>query len=487
MIPWILALACSSAPGPGVEAADPARVGQAARLGVIPRAALSPIEGRAAKGDGYFIRPVSLQVYEGLRVSAALFLPEGEGPHPGVLVAVGHFGQGKTAGESQGPAHALASLGYAVLVVDTPGVEEGDRPGRRIHLAEGAHGRALLAAAGTSAMAVQLESLQAGLDYLLGRPDVDRVAATGASGGAVQALYLSMVDPRVKAVVLASFVPLPREERAGGCACDQLIGWPGPDPALYAAVRVPTLSLSELEQPRPKGLARSADFEVAPGPHSYTPAMIQRAADWLAGELDHRKGRIPDPLPHLPGEVLASKSVGEATWADLVAGFEVPLWTPEPWRDVAWLGRCEGEGPPVVMGGAEPPDIAAVKAAGLKACPITVEDDEAGLAAAIVNGRAYADRYTGALKAAAAQHDAIGLYAVRGWGTAARAAGLPWVLRDPLTLATVDEARDVPWVHAPGIWWNGDPWAGALASGADPGTLAHALSLRTPGQGPGPP
>jgi dienelactone hydrolase len=450
---------------------------------VLTRAPLNPIEGRAAKGDGYFIRPVSLQVYPDFRVSAVLFLPQTPGPHPGVLVAHGHFGQGKTAGESQGPAHALAGLGYAVLVVDTPGVEEGDLPGRRIHLAEGAHGRALLAAAGTSAMAVQLESLQAGLDYLLGRPDVDRVAATGASGGAVQALYLSLVDPRVQAVVLASFVPMPREERAGGCPCDQLPGWTGPDPALYAAVKVPTLWLTELDQPRPRGLVRSADFAVVKGPHSYTPAMIQKAADWLAGELDHPRGPIADPLPHSPGQVLASRTVGSAKWWDLVRDLKVPLWEPKPWRDVAWLGRCEGEGPAVLIGGGDARDVAAVLGAGLRACPVTVEHDEAGLAQAIVTQRAYADRYAGALRAAAEQHGAVGLYVVRGWGTAALGARLPYVLRDPLgSPEQVDSARDPAWVHAAGVWWNEGVWSGAVATGGDPGVLAGELAALVGGQ-----
>lgn len=491
MIGWALLAACSG--GPTVAPAARARVGQAARLGVLTRADLAPIEGRASRGDGYFIRPVSLQVYPDFRVSAALFLPEGPGPHPGVIVAHGHFDQGKTAGESQGPAHALAGLGYAVLVVDTPGVEEGDLPGRRLHLAEGAHGRALLAAAGTSAMAVQLESLQAGLDYLAGRPDVDRVAATGASGGAVLSLYLAFIDPRIAGVVLASYVPMPREERAGGCPCDQLPGWIGPDPALYAAVPVPSLWLTELQQPRPVGLPRSADFAVVPGPHSYTPEMVQRAADWLAGTLDHPKGRTPDPLPHSPGDQLASRSVGDARWPDLVAGLSVPLWTPAPWRDVAWLGRCEGDGPAVLIGGGDAADVAAVQAAGLRACPVTVEDDEAGLAQAIANGQAYADRYAGALRGAAEQHGAVGLYAVRGWGTAALGAGLPYVLRDPLTaLDQVDPARDPAWVHAPGIWWNPGVWSGALATGLDPTALATALARHAgvpgaaPGEGEGP-
>jgi fermentation-respiration switch protein FrsA (DUF1100 family) len=226
MMLWTaLLLACNPS---GPPPADPQRLLDALGLEVLPRAPLDPRENRPHRFEGYTLRPVSLQVYSDFRVSAALWLPDGPGPHPGVLMAHGHFGQGKSSGEAQGPAHALAARGYAVLAVDTPGVEEGDQPGRRIHMARGAHGRAMLAAAGTSAMATQLHALQAGLDYLEGRGDVGEVAVTGSSGGSVQSFYLLFVDPRPAGAVLASFVPMPREARAGGCACDTVPGWPPP-------------------------------------------------------------------------------------------------------------------------------------------------------------------------------------------------------------------------------------------------------------------
>ena len=82
-----LLLACSS--GPTVTPADPARVGLAAGLGVLKRAPMDPREGTPIPVKGYQVQPVSLQVYEGFRVSAALFSPQGAGPRPGVLVAHG--------------------------------------------------------------------------------------------------------------------------------------------------------------------------------------------------------------------------------------------------------------------------------------------------------------------------------------------------------------------------------------------------------------
>jgi hypothetical protein len=97
----LILLACG---GPTVSPADPQRLRDALGLGVIPRAPLAPIEGAATVVDGVRVIPVSLQLYAGLRVSAALWLPPGEGPFDAALVAHGHFGEGKTAGESQAPA-----------------------------------------------------------------------------------------------------------------------------------------------------------------------------------------------------------------------------------------------------------------------------------------------------------------------------------------------------------------------------------------------
>ena len=480
------ALTTPEAP-PVADPAVRARLLGALGMDALTRAPPDVREGRVVRREGYTVTPVSLQVFDGFRVSAALWLPSGAGPHPGVLMAHGHFGQGKSSGEAQGPAGALAARGYAVLAVDTPGVEEGRSAGRQIHMQRGAHNRALLVAAGSSAMAAQLHGLQAGLDYLEGRADVGAVAVTGASGGAVQAFYLLFVDPRPAGAALASFVPMPREARAGGCACDVLPGWPGPDPALIAAAPKPTLWLSENPDSPPDGLQAHAGsgaiYRAVPGPHGYEPAMVREAAAWLDRLLAHtpRTEVIPDPLPSMPMEQLSSPGVGEAGFAGLLAEVAAPpAWTPAPTPDVPYALDCVGEGAPVILAGGDAADRAALTMAGFQPCALSVGEDELAEPEAIATGGAYADRFAGALRAAAAEKGAgeqerARVYAVRAWGVAAEGAGVSYVLRDPLqSAAAVDPLRDPSWVHAPGIWW-GPRYASALAAGDDRVALVEAL------------
>lgn len=467
---WWALLACTGSEAPA--AVEENRVEQAAGLGLIPRAELAVVEGEPLPYEGYAVRPVSLQVYADFRLSGALFVPD-EPNGRGVLVAHGHFGEGKSSGESQLPSHAFAAAGYTVLAMDTPGVEEGDLPGRRIHLEAGAHGRALLAAAGTSAMAVQLEGLQAGLDLLEAR-GLTKTVVTGASGGSVQALYLLFVDPRPAGAVLASFVPMPREARAGGCACDVLPGWPGPDPALYASIPKPTLWLGELEgAEKPTGLGRSADLEVIPGPHGYERPMVDAAVAWV-DDLIGGAGEVPSSLPHTPATALASADVGSATFASLLPTSRHEPWTPSPRGAGGWTAECTGEGPIVLTLGADEADHAALS--GFRVCALELVGDELGTTEGIVRGQPYVDQLAGSIADAAKARGATGLYAVGAWGLPARGAGVRFVVRDPVrTLAEVDEARDPAWIHAPGSWWSGDPLAGAAATGSEPEELAAAL------------
>ena len=108
--------------------------------------------------DGFEIHPVSFLLRPGFGLSGALYIPD-QPTDLGVLVAHGHFGEGKTGSEAQEIAHRLASSGVRVLAVDTPGVEERAREGTWIHDEDGAHNRAWLIAAGTHAMALQPQSI----------------------------------------------------------------------------------------------------------------------------------------------------------------------------------------------------------------------------------------------------------------------------------------------------------------------------------------
>lgn len=328
MLGLLLVLACGSEPQsqetPAVSSSRGASTEPtetlADQLGMdrLQRAELAPLLGTPLDYEHHQVFPLSLQVFKDFRVSGALFVPKTKGPHPAVVMAHGHFGEGKSSGEAQAPSHALSHQGYVVLAMDTPGVEEGDTPERQIHHEAGSENRSLLEAAGTSAMAIQLHGLQAALDYLDSRGDIQWIAASGASGGAVQAFYLSHIDARIKALAMASFVPMPRLEREGGCPCDWVGGPWTRD--LIAELRIPSLWMSEGAESRPPTLGEKGRFVVHEGPHGFERPMIDSLADWLAETTPNFQPRrpVPDRLTHSPSTALASPAVGSAGIKDIL-------------------------------------------------------------------------------------------------------------------------------------------------------------------------
>jgi dienelactone hydrolase len=106
----------------------------------------------------------------------ALFLPPGEGPHPGVIVLGGSSG-----GMREPLAALLASHGCAALALAYFGVE-----GLPPQLAD-----------------IPLEYFETALDWIATRPDVrgERCALLGTSRGAELALLLGATFPQVSAVV----------------------------------------------------------------------------------------------------------------------------------------------------------------------------------------------------------------------------------------------------------------------------------------------
>jgi len=437
---------------------------------------------------GYSVYPLSYDVVPGFRSSAALWLPEGPGPFPGVLVLPGHFGDGKSSGECQDVAHALAARGVVALAMDMPGVEEWDTPDRRIHFEEGAYNRAALVAAGTSSLGLQLHMARRGLDSLLEVAPVDRVAVTGASGGGVLSFYLGLVDPRVQAVVLASPVGIPRADHEGGCFCDLLTDHAGPSPALLGALEQPSLWLSELERPAPEGLPQNARYEQVVGPHSYTAAMRAIALPWLDEQLGHKpadleraKQASEQPVT-TPGEALRSSNDRGAMGIPELA---LAVGAPRPWRprvdvDVATLHSCQGVGTPVVVAGVEAADVEALHVAGWRTCSVQIPPaDEYWEPRAFTRGHALADRPASALRKLSDTLGGAPIYASGHWAIPAAGAGVTWVARAPLhDAAELDPSVHPTWVHVPGLWWGGLPalYGTALAIDDDPQVLIEALA-----------
>jgi dienelactone hydrolase len=482
-----LLLACAAdrttsapSPGPALEAA-------LAWPLVSARGATPLWQGEAVEREGIQARALLLALDEAatpLPIVMILLEPEGA-LEAGVLVAHGHYEGGKNDPNAWDVAWGLARRGARVVLVDSPGVEEWSSEPYDLHFERGAHNRVLLAAAGSSAMALQVATLRRGLDLLESR-GARQLGATGASGGAVAAFYLGLVDPRVRALALASPPPIPREPEAGGCPCDQLPGLPGPDPTVLGALGLPTLWMSDQPGPRPEGLGRAVQLRQLPGPHAYTQAMQALAWDFFDEQLGLRRAAAEGEPPRLglrsPGP-RAGDGLGSLRTLSLPEGGP---WQPriDPDHPFPYELRCSGEGPAVLALGALPADLEALAEAGLSPCALRLPEDPRALARAIGAGQPPADAVLGAVQAATHKRPFRGLFARRGWALLAARAELPWVLVDPLTaLERVDPQQDPPWIHLPGAWSGGAQAAAAsaLAQGSEPTALARQLRVALEG------
>ena len=171
--------------------------------------------------DGYRIEAVSFNTFAGLRMTATAYVPDADGPVPGILAVHGHTAHGRRDPGEQRRCAALAKRGYFVLAVDCFGSGE-----RSIILPGHYHGgldAAALWLTGTSLFGIQIHENVRACDYLASRPEVDpdRLAISGASGGGNQSFYAGAWEPRFKAVVPVVSIGAYRKVVAtGNCMCE---------------------------------------------------------------------------------------------------------------------------------------------------------------------------------------------------------------------------------------------------------------------------
>jgi dienelactone hydrolase len=162
---------------------------------------------------------------------------------PAVLSVIGHWlGDGKAAAENQILARKLAQLGFVVMTYDAIGHGERNHPGNTHHHA----GYSLLPLGETIAGWMVWDSIRAA-DYLESRPDVDprRIGIAGNSGGGLNTLFTSALDPRFAAAVVAGYVfEFQSWMKYGGshCTCVYL-------PGLYRSME--WFEIAALTAPRP--------------------------------------------------------------------------------------------------------------------------------------------------------------------------------------------------------------------------------------------
>ena len=156
----------------------------------------------SVKQDGFTIKKLIYQSRPGLYVTALLYVPDGDGPFPGVMHMHGHFNTGKLGDRIQFLSMALVRAGYVVLANDCFGIYERAVKYANTEYHGGYLGGALLNI-GESLMGEQLVDNMRGVDLLASLPYVDKnkIGATGASGGGNQTMWLSGMDERIKAAM----------------------------------------------------------------------------------------------------------------------------------------------------------------------------------------------------------------------------------------------------------------------------------------------
>jgi dienelactone hydrolase len=172
------------------------------------------VVGKADR-DGYRIEKVIYESRPRHHVTAILYVPEGKGPFPGVLMPMGHSSNGKAAEYAQRGSILLAKNGIACLNYDPIG------QGERMQLLD-AQGKPAVKGStaehtmvGTSALPVGWSAASfriwdglRSLDYLAGRPEVDprRLGCTGCSGGGTLTSYLMALDERIVAAAPSCYL-----------------------------------------------------------------------------------------------------------------------------------------------------------------------------------------------------------------------------------------------------------------------------------------
>jgi cephalosporin-C deacetylase-like acetyl esterase len=167
--------------------------------------------------DGYTVRKVIFESLPEFYVTANLYVPTaGKGPFPAVLAPCGHSESGKAYGVYQHLYIGLAKRGYVVLAYDPIG------QGERVQYWDFVHQRNFLENPDNQHSMAGLQEFllgqdlarymiwdgMRGIDYLESLPEVDgaHLGVTGSSGGGTLTTYISMLDLRVKAASIVTFI-----------------------------------------------------------------------------------------------------------------------------------------------------------------------------------------------------------------------------------------------------------------------------------------
>ncbi|MFO0891776.1 MAG: acetylxylan esterase [Isosphaeraceae bacterium] len=301
-----------------------------ASLGDMPdRTPLNPRVVDRRSCDGYRREKVIFESRPDHHVTAVLYLPEGDGPHPGVLVPCGHSANGKAYEGYQRACILLAKNGMAALCFDPIG--QGERVQRLNEkgapaIKEGSTTEHTMAGIGAILVGRQAASYRVwdamrSLDYLASRPEVDpkRLGCTGNSGGGTETAYLMALDDRVAVAAPSCYItslerlfatigPQDAEQNitgqvAAGMDHADYVLMHAPKPTLlcvgtqdffdiqgsWDTFREAKLLFGRL------GFGERVDLFESDEPHGMTKPRREAAARWFSRWLLHRDEPITEP------------------------------------------------------------------------------------------------------------------------------------------------------------------------------------------------
>nr|WP_288833196.1 acetylxylan esterase [uncultured Flavobacterium sp.] len=156
----------------------------------------------------YSVENIGLEIIPGVYVTGSIYKPYPlKGKAPVVITPNGHFGDGRYRKDQQYRCAILAKMGAVVVDFDLFAWGEST-----LQFESTLHRSSI-------AQTIQVLSAERLLDYLATQKyaDMNRVAATGGSGGGSQTMFLAAIDDRIKVSVP---VVMTSSHFAGGCPCE---------------------------------------------------------------------------------------------------------------------------------------------------------------------------------------------------------------------------------------------------------------------------
>lgn len=291
----------------------------------FPELPLMLKETKRIRLDQLDIVAIRFQTRPGVFTTASLYIPDGGGPFPAIVLTHGHWPGGRNSDLFQEVAQNIAHHGYVCLTIDAWGA------GERSSISGVAeyHGNNLGASllnVGQTLLGMQVTENIRAVDLLSSLPMVNpsKLGATGASGGGNQAMWLSAIDERIKAVVpVVSVGTFQSYIMNSNCVCELLpsgltfteeagvLGLIAPralrminakqetNPAFtpQAMLHSHQYALPIFEQ---LGAANHIDYKLIDGGHGFDQAMQAAMIAWFDKHLmSQHRGPLPSFLPKI--------------------------------------------------------------------------------------------------------------------------------------------------------------------------------------------